>query len=1130
MTRKFRPHQSHMDSIASWNIRGLNWPNKQEDVNIFLHANKIGLVGLLETKIKEHNVQKVANKMFHNWEWIHNFSLNPKGRIWLAWRPNAYQTHLVHKTDQLIHCKVTQLSTKKNFYLSMIYGMNQESQRVHLWKDLQDIAHQMDEAWCLMGDFNTLRFKDDRIGGNEVQEGELRELANLLETCEIHELKSTGAYFSWTNRTIWSRIDHVFLNDLWYDVFDYTHSSYLANSLSDHTPIILQFPSSPKARPNFQYCDMWSKHKDFERIITTPKHSTNGSAMDSLCWYLNRIRAPLRRLNKDHFSDLKNQQSIARKSLEVIQQAHHQHPEDMLLAQQEKEARERYSSILSSSLDLIKQQCKLEWIRYGDDSTRLFFAKAKQRKLSTYIYSLKDQAGNQVEGFDQVGHTMFLFYRDLLGTTSPTRSTIDMEVISQGNVLTSDQQIRMCRPFTYDDIKDAIWSIPNHKSPGPDGFSSGFYKTTWAHTGPLVCLAVLDFFKTATMPRALSTTKLILLPKVPNPQQANEFRPISCCNVIYKCITKLIGQRIKEILPMIIHPSQGAFVPGRELLYNVLLCQDLARGYQRKNISPRYMLKIDIQEAFDSVHWDFLKDMLTAMRFPRIFITWIMSCITSVFFSIHINGQNVGDFPGKRGLKQGDPLSPLMFVLSMEYFSRLMHKSSLERDFKFHPHCKPLRLSHLMFADDLIIFSKADLPTLRHIKSALNDFHDCAGLKANMLKSQMVVGGCNPQLQDECLNITGFAEATFPLKYLGVPITASRLTKVECHNLIEKILNKVRIWTTRHLSFAGRAMLINSVVFGMINYWASIFVLPTSVIEKLTQICRNFLWGGSADYSTTPKVAWHSVCLDKKYGGLGIKDLAAWNKALIAKQVWAVAQKKDLLWVKWVHGRYLKRTLWWDYTPNRDCSWYWKKICFTKEFFKDACTSQQWDWQGTGVYRVKNGYNWQIGTPPKVPWAKLVWARSLIPRHAFISWVLAHRRLPTKVRLSKFQQLNTICSLCHSEDEDEQHILFTCPYAQEVWRELQEWWTFPKNLAPPMIMDYLLSTKGHKAHTHISYAIFAAGIYYIWKARNLNIFQGKKIPSHSTTQTIKEQVRNRIFFLNNMSQKFNLYVDRLLNR
>ena len=193
------------------------------------------------------------------------------------------------------------------------------------------------------------------------------------------------------------------------------------------------------------------------------------------------------------------------------------------------------------------------------------------------------------------------------------------------------------------------------------------------------------------------------------------------------------------------------------------------------------------------------------------------------------------------------------------------------------------------------------------------------------------------------------------MNYLGVPITASRLTKLECNTLLEKILTRVRVWTTKQLSFAGRAVLINSAIFGMFNYWASIFIIPNSVIERLTQICRNFLWGGKAEYSTTPKVAWDSVCLDKTSGGLGIKDLAAWNKALIAKLVWAIENKKDLLWVKWVHGRYLKNNDWWSYSPPQDCSWYWKKICFIKEFFKGELPPTQWIWKDK-PYKVTTGY------------------------------------------------------------------------------------------------------------------------------------------------------------------------------
>ena len=144
----------------------------------------------------------------------------------------------------------------------------------------------------------------------------------------------------------------------------------------------------------------------------------------------------------------------------------------------------------------------------------------------------------------------------------------------------------------------------------------------------------------------------------------------------------------------------------------MLICQDIARGYQRRNISPRCLLKIDIQKAFDSVHWGFIEEILAGLHFPPTFINWVMKCITLVYFMIHINGLDYEGFKGGRGLKQGDPLSPLLFVISMEYLSRLLKKASQSKDFKYHPNCKRVNLTHLIFADDLILFCKADPPTL----------------------------------------------------------------------------------------------------------------------------------------------------------------------------------------------------------------------------------------------------------------------------------------------------------------------------------------------------------------------------------------------------------------------------------
>ena len=326
----------------------------------------------------------------------------------------------------------------------------------------------------------------------------------------------------------------------------------------------------------------------------------------------------------------------------------------------------------------------------------------------------------------------------MLGCTESHRPSIDMQIIAKGNILNVEQQLQLCKPFDNNDIRKVLFSIPSHKSPGLDGFNSGFYKSCWEDIGPLVCNAIQEFFEKGSLPSFYGKTKLILLPKIPNPVKPSDFKPISCCNIIYKCITKLLCLRLKEVLPHIIDAGQGAFVKGRELLFNVLLCQDIVRGYHRLHTPPCCIMKVDLHKAFDSVHWEFIKELLHALHFPPLFVKWIMNCISQVQFAINVNGLQGNWFRGKRGLKQGDPLSPLLFVMTMDYLSRLFKNASSQPEFVFHPHCKKMNLTHLMFADDLIIFCKAIPSSIQLLMNAFNAFTGCTGLKANMEKSSII--------------------------------------------------------------------------------------------------------------------------------------------------------------------------------------------------------------------------------------------------------------------------------------------------------------------------------------------------------------------------------------------------------
>jgi hypothetical protein len=178
----------------------------------------------------------------------------------------------------------------------------------------------------------------------------------------------------------------------------------------------------------------------------------------------------------------------------------------------------------------------------------------------------------------------------------------------------------------------------------------------------------------------MNATSIFLIPKVANPTRLIDFHPISCCNTVYKCIAEILAGRIKAVLPSLVCPYQTAFICGWRISNNILLSQELMKGYHKSTGPARCAMKVDLMKAYDSVRWDFIDATLITV------IDWIMVCVTSCQFSINVNGELAGYFQGGRGLRQDDPLSPYLFVLCMEILTGLF--------------CKKDKISHLCFADD----------------------------------------------------------------------------------------------------------------------------------------------------------------------------------------------------------------------------------------------------------------------------------------------------------------------------------------------------------------------------------------------------------------------------------------------
>nr|GEV03542.1 RNA-directed DNA polymerase, eukaryota, reverse transcriptase zinc-binding domain protein [Tanacetum cinerariifolium] len=523
------------------------------------------------------------------------------------------------------------------------------------------------------------------------------------------------------------------------------------------------------------------------------------------------------------------------------------------------------------------QPAKIKWLSDGDKNSSYFHKILKGRNNRSKILKLSDDVGINYE-YEQIPQLFLKHFEGFLGKA----------------------QLKMVEDVSDKEIKKAIFEIDDSKAPGPDGFTTAFFKKTWGIIGVDVCKAIKEFFISGKLLGEINATLISLIPKVQTPSRVTDFRPIACCNVLYKCISKIITNRIKPVLGYLVSSNQSAFILGRHIQDNILFTQELMKGYNRKGGPKRVAIKIDLQKAYDTVSWSFLKKVLVEFRFQERMVHWIMQCVSTVGFTLNVNGERVGYFKGGRGLRQGDPISLYLFTLIMEIFS-LMLKRQIEKDPKFQYHfgCKDLKLVHVCFADDLLVMCHGDSNSVKVIKRALDEFSACSGLLPNNSKSTVFFGSLCEEEKEDITNVLPFVFGKLPVRYLGVPLIAKRLSVKECGSLIDKIKSKVKSWKNRSLSYAGRLQLIDAVLESVHVYWASVFLLPTTIVNEINKLPKN-------------------------QGGLRLKNLQIWNQALLAKNVWNIANKKDSLWVKWVHSVKLRGESIWEVSSDITDSWRWK--------------------------------------------------------------------------------------------------------------------------------------------------------------------------------------------------------------
>lgn len=316
-------------------------------------------------------------------------------------------------------------------------------------------------------------------------------------------------------------------------------------------------------------------------------------------------------------------------------------------------------------------------------------------------------------------------------------------------------------------------------------------------------------------------------------------------------------------------------------------------------------IKFDIRKAFDTLDWNFLLKVLQAFGFHQQFCAWILSILKSAKLSFLVNGHSVGFFSCKRGVRQGDPLSPLLFCLAEEVLSRSI--SNLVNDGKMSlmsglRNCKPP--SHILYAFDILIFCRGSKQNLRNLMALFKEYGDVSGQVLSSSKCRFYAGSTPNSRIATIKDCLGFSAGSPPFTYLGVPLFKHKPKRIHLP-IADRIKNKLASWKGSLLSIKGRVQLVQSIIQGMLIYSFRVYSWPASLLHSLDKWVKNFIWSGDSLTRKLITVSWNKVCKPLAEGGLGIRPFKTINEAGMLHLCWKLLSQSNQ-WTDLVKARFFK--------------------------------------------------------------------------------------------------------------------------------------------------------------------------------------------------------------------------------
>ena len=447
------------------------------------------------------------------------------------------------------------------------------------------------------------------------------------------------------------------------------------------------------------------------------------------------------------------------------------------------------------------------------------------------------------------------------------------------------------------------------------------------------------------MPAHINDTHIVLIPKKLVPLVPADYRPISLCNVIYKIIAKCLANRLKPHLPDYVHPSQQAFIECRRISSNIIIAQEITHSFALSSWKNKaFMLKIDLAKAFDRLEWNFIVAALARKGLHAHFINLVHSC--SPTFSVVISGQPFARFRGDRGVRQGCPLSPYLFVLAINELSIALQEAMAANYFvgiTLGPNCPAIH--SLLFADDLLVCGKATVQEATRMKQILHDFCIRSGQTPNWSKSGIIFSKHVHPKECQLINqILPVPTIDNNFIHLGHPLILPGKDRTIAYNFVlDKFKSKLTTYKADKLSHAAKLELIKSVFSSIPVYYMSNILFTKKFIAKLTAVIRNFWWTGIREETNSRSLclrAGKDICTPKNEGGLGIRNLQAMNQSLILMAAWRIADQPNDFLHAVLKSKYFPDSSIWRPNSNAPKSAFWAFIIKVLPILKAHCFYQ----------------------------------------------------------------------------------------------------------------------------------------------------------------------------------------------